>query len=496
MFSYQTPELKTSRYLPKSPAPMAPKTAPESAVVDVPPNEEAEPDEPSVLRKPAGKLETSAKKAATPKTPKSPAKKASPKKPTPKKATSPLKTAMKAAKAKPKTAAQKAMKNVLKKPGVAKAKAKAATKAASKNAAKKRPAASSSSQPAKQAKSHPLAELCNKWQQGMTDPDADPEEGAEEEDCFEDDPETDPNAPNKRNRYVGLKFASLRKQGKIPEHILNVIDKATTRAGKTTLLNKLFKQDQQGQWIMQTQDPAFQVSTVSSDVRFGVDQENTYPRSIMVHHYYRGNEQAFLQALDDGEVFAVENENKNGPPMYSFLSATSGRRKELNKQMKLDSGPTRLNQREHAQMERSMSAVASWADWTQQASLPDQGQPAQLALTAGREDVPIAFEKLVPTLQEAKQAQEKLLKDVSKVLPSLQKHPDLRLEYKEACATLTENSNKLANILTWQEFPDGPTTKKTMDELVQSLAESTSKAYEKMEQVKAAIKARGASLKK
>ena len=493
MFSYQTPELKTSRYLPQSPV-MAPKQgAGEGNDPDHMSQDKAEEVAETGL-KPGAKKKPGAKVK-----PASPAKSktaASPKKSTPMKRT-PMKAAMKSlgntgpkAKAKAKTKAA-ALKKVLKKPGVKDTGGHDST-----SGSLKRPAAGSSSSQPKHAKNSLLA-LCTKWQQGMAEPKQASEEG-EEEEGFEDDPETDPEGTSKRNKYVGLKFSTMRKQGRIPDQILRVVDSEPTRAGKTSLLSKLFKKDKHGNWSMQTNDPAFEMKTTATDTKFGVDQNNSFPRSIMLHHWYGGNEPAFLQALDDGEIFVEQQEG--GPALYGFRSNTSGRKKEFNKEMALSSGRVGLTQKEHSSMEKGMQSVAvsSWGDWTNKVKGLEDGssKKTQLALASGsKDDVALSFDKIVSTLQEAKQAQEKLLKDVSKVLPTLQKFPDLRTEYKEACGTLQGNASKLANILTWQEFPDGPLTKKTMDDLMMSLAESTSKAYEKMEQVKAAIKARGGSSK-
>ena len=72
------------------------------------------------------------------------------------------------------------------------------------------------------------------------------------------DPETDPDATEKRNKYVGLKFQTMRKQGKIPQHILDVVDSAVTRSGKTSLMNKLFQKRQEWQLDHANQPPFFQ----------------------------------------------------------------------------------------------------------------------------------------------------------------------------------------------------------------------------------------------
>lgn len=115
----------------------------------------------------------------------------------------------------------------------------------------KKPAAGGSS-----GSKNKIFELCNKWEKGV--PETDPNKEGEEEEPEVSDPETDPDATEKRNKYVGLKFQTMRKQGKIPQHILDVVDSAVTRSGKTSLMNKLFQKRQEWQLDHANQPPFFQ----------------------------------------------------------------------------------------------------------------------------------------------------------------------------------------------------------------------------------------------
>ena len=334
----------------------------------------------------------------------------------------------------------KALKPILKKPS-------------SNGAPFKKPAAGGSS-----GSKNKIFELCNKWEKGV--PETDPNKEGEEEEPEVSDPETDPDATEKRNKYVGLKFQTMRKQGKIPQHILDVVDSAVTRSGKTSLMNKLFQKDKSGSWIMQTNHPSFKHTTTSHDKSFGKEQQNSYPRTIMIHLYFNGIEQAFLSALDEGDVFPVETQDGSGKMFYSFWSNKSGKVKELDKAMQLSTGEVELSANDHAQMQKGMKSLGGSSK--DKPGLEDEPTPKehQLALTAGKEET-LPFDKVVGILQEAKEAAEKLLKDIAKVLPSLNSHPDLKLESKDAFQILTTNANTVSNILVWQELPDGPMTKKT-----------------------------------
>ena len=62
----------------------------------------------------------------------------------------------------------------------------------------------------------------------------------------------------------------------------------------------------------------------TSDKSFGKDAQTSFPRAIMLHHYFHGDADAFNQALASGDITEV---NQGGKVMYSFDTYESGRAK-------------------------------------------------------------------------------------------------------------------------------------------------------------------------
>jgi hypothetical protein len=53
----------------------------------------------------------------------------------------------------------------------------------------------------------------------------------------------------------------------------------------------------------------------TSDKSFGKDAQASFPCSIMLHHYFHGDADAFNQALASGDITGV---NQGGKVMYRF----------------------------------------------------------------------------------------------------------------------------------------------------------------------------------
>jgi hypothetical protein len=53
----------------------------------------------------------------------------------------------------------------------------------------------------------------------------------------------------------------------------------------------------------------------TSDKSFGKDAQTSFPRAIMLHHYFHGDADAFNQALASGDITGV---NQGGKVMYRF----------------------------------------------------------------------------------------------------------------------------------------------------------------------------------
>ena len=71
-------------------------------------------------------------------------------------------------------------------------------------------------------------------------------------------------------------------------------------------------------------NPSFRSWLKTSDKSFGKDAQASFPRAIMLHHYFHGDADAFNQALASGDITEV---NQGGKVMYSFDTYESGRAK-------------------------------------------------------------------------------------------------------------------------------------------------------------------------
>lgn len=142
-----------------------------------------------------------------------------------------------------------------------------------------------------------------------------------------------------------MKWKKLCKQGKVPRHIKELYDSCDGRKEQTQLLNRLFVKDPKtGTWDLKTENPSFQAWMKTSDKSYGKEAAVTYPKAIMLHHFFHGNEGAFSATLDAGDVVEV---TKGGKSMYSFETMETGREKQKDHQMELRRGQHKISAKEH-----------------------------------------------------------------------------------------------------------------------------------------------------
>ena len=139
------------------------------------------------------------------------------------------------------------------------------------------------------------------------------------------------------------------KQGKVPENVKQVWDKCETRSKQTQLLNRLFKKNNKtGEWQMSTNDPSLQNFMKTSDESFGKESTKTYPKGIMLHHFFHSNEMAFKTAIEEGDVFEVA---KGGKVYFAFDEMEQGRKKSRDQGMHLSGGNLKISENGHAALE-------------------------------------------------------------------------------------------------------------------------------------------------
>ena len=312
----------------------------------------------------------------------------------------------------------------------------------------KKPAAAAAK---KGSKSSSMKDQLDKLGQGIAEEQQQMEEGEEEEKKEEDE---EVEADEKRDRLKSGKFGRLLKSGRVPDNIKKVWEACESRKKKTQLLNRLFvKNERSGQWEMKTQNPEFLSFLRSTDQTYGQAASRSFPKSIMLHSYYNSNEQAMQQALQDGDIYEVVGQG--GKKMYSFDTMEEGHRKSTDNTMELHRGKVKLAKEEHAHLEETMEAF-DWKQFGSPAAALKNASSASGSRTLAIADQPkvVKWESIESHLVEAKAAQDRLMKDINKCLPGVQKgkakDESLVVKFREIHRTTQSNSQKIADALMWK----------------------------------------------
>ena len=314
----------------------------------------------------------------------------------------------------------------------------------------KKPAAAKPKPCTKAKASKSMLDTFASLQKGVAPPKGENEctEEGEEEEEKEVDEEVEPEG-EKRLRGPAGKFARLQKAGKVPSQIQELWDNCNGRADQTALLNRLFvKNNKTGSWDLKAENPKFQAWLKTTDRHFGKESTKSFPRSIMLHHYFQGNEAAFQEALACGDIQEVVMGNK---VMYNFESVEAGREKSKDHTMQLDRGASKLKKEEHA----TVSDVLSNFDWkkfgTSSPALENKKKHSTLAITNGPPMVP--WSAVEPHVLEAKAAHERVLKDLNKCYKPVAASNDMTLvsNFKSTLTALQANQQELCNCLMFKD---------------------------------------------
>ena len=307
--------------------------------------------------------------------------------------------------------------------------------------------------PASSSKPSGLRQQLDKLGEGIEEKEKEEGEQPEEEQP-EEDQEVDPDQPSeKRNRLKSGKFRRMLKAGTVPDQIKQVWNNCGTRSQETQLLNRLFKKDVgSGQWVMKAESPEFQSFLKTSDKNYGTEAQKTYPRAIMLHHFFHGDQGAFDSALRDGDIYELQNAGKIS---YAFDCAEQGRTKSKDNAMTLSRGQIKVTSKEHEQLEDVLekydfsvigcSSIGSGSGPHEKESLP-------LAVKDAERNV--KWSLIEKHLVEAKAAQDRLLKDSQKILPAIQKSRDVELvgKFKDMHGQLQQGCSKVSEALLWKDL--------------------------------------------
>ena len=310
------------------------------------------------------------------------------------------------------------------------------------------------------------------------------------------------------------------KNGQVPDDILKMynddaMQSKQPRMYRTTLINKLFRKDSKGEYIMCHKDPEFLSWKKNLDTSFATEKTLGVPYSIMLWQVFQGNELAMQTAHSRGDIYEAKG-------FWHHAKVSAGRTKQTTDEMQLKSGPAALSVDEYAGISNFMSSRL-WAKFGQSCGDEHEPSPAlkrgkstlalesatfqgssssgmhskQLALPAPAPEpkvVKLAWKVLQSPIGDAKDANERLQRDFNRLVIKVRGAQDEKLteKMKTMVALLTENIGLLNQCLMWEQVPNSDGNEKSkVEKFLKELASKTEEVHEGMEEVKAVCKARG-----
>ena len=376
---------------------------------------------------------------------------------------------------------------------LAKAKAKAKAKTPAKKPATKKGGQSGSNQNAgakAKAKSKGLRDMTRDWRSIKGDPENEEGEGEEEESEAQ-DPEIDPNDQDaKRDTGKARKWSRLMKSGSVPEELRQMFSDGAAKSQhprlfQTQFINAIFSQNTKGEYILNPGSPTFATFKTNMQTKFATDVSKGVPYSIMLHATFHGNEQAMQEAERLGDIREEDN-------MWYYSCAKRGKTKQLTDKMELSGGQADLDLTQYEAM-GSFLADRPWAKFGQAQAASSSALEWKKKPKAICDKPPsLSFDKVESHVQQAKQAQERLLRDAQKYVAKIMGKGDNELEnaLKEVVQDLQATEQKLSQCLLWKEIPDTSMTKKEVEEFMDQIASRTERNDEALERIKATCKAR------
>lgn len=344
------------------------------------------------------------------------------------------------------------------------------------------------------------------------------EEGEEESDKEDDDCVDPEGASSERRHYAkARKFGRMMKKGLIPDEIVTLYQDATTqqkqpRLFRTELVNRLFKKNKSGEYVLCHGSPEFQSWKRNTDQAWATQKSEGVAYSIMLWNTFHGSETGFQDAAARGDIY-----EQNGMWYHTVLSA--GRTKASTDTQQLSSGSVGLDTDSFAAFSQFLGS-RNWAKYGQTMDLEDQKKPAllrgksQLCLENGFTDPPphssaapsaapssqkvakppkLTWKSLEKHVLEAKGANERLQRECSRLVLKVRgTDPLLENDVKKVMEKLQENLNALGQCQMWTEVPNSNGNEKpAVEEFFQTVAAKTEEINEGMEKVKGVCRARG-----
>ena len=195
-----------------------------------------------------------------------------------------------------------------------------------------------------------LNDKCEKWKAAV----GEPENNQNSEDASEE------NATRERGK--SRKFQKLKDAGSIPDHILAMFEHESKkqdkpRAYKTALINRLFKSDGKGGYVMQAKDPWLQQQKEIMHSKYGKDEQVGSPKDVFLYSTFHGNQEALQSAIDKG---SVQEWNQDGAVYCGFRQTKSGVKSAKVDKTSMGSGEVNLQQNQWAALTKAFKTM-SWS---------------------------------------------------------------------------------------------------------------------------------------
>ena len=357
----------------------------------------------------------------------------------------------------------------------------------------------------------PLREQTKSWREQLTSspPQESQQEGEEEEEKTDDNEEQCSKGEETRDFHKARKFNKMLNKGLIPAEVKKLYEDAAGNSPKprlfrTQLINRLFSKTSKGEYVLSTGSNAFQSWMQSVDKKFATSEQVGTPYSVMLWQIFQGNTAAMADAEAKGDVY-----EKDG--MWYHGRVTAGRTKENQQAMQLDAGKAKLSVDEYTDMQghfmkRPWSqygeavaddveapALASGASSASGVAKQSSLKMLEDRAAVNKAEV-IPWKKIESVVNDAKAANERLLRDTSRYVNKIrgsQDCKDLVDQVKDVMNKLTENLQKLQDCQCWQEIPGTNMEKTLINSYMSKVADQTDQCNEKLEQIKATCKARG-----
>ena len=276
----------------------------------------------------------------------------------------------------------------------------------------------------------------------------------------EEDQEEEKGESEGRDYAKARKFARLQKENKLPEEVKKLLAQAENhpnpRQYKSQLINRLFSKTESGTFVLATNTPTWTSWKSSVDTKWGSAESVGVATSIMLWQTFHGNQAAMDAAEAKGDIY-----QKGG--LWFFVTVKSGRGKTSTDQHQLSGGQAKLDLQDYQDLSNFMDSK-KWQDFGKEAQAECRpSEDGDLALPASssrlaiedvkKETILVKWETVEKSISEARQAQERLLKEGQKQTDKVKasKDPNLEQQLKSAIVLLQENLNKCTNCQLWKD---------------------------------------------